>query len=143
MIDLIHKHQRCDNYTFELKFHAAPKPWLGRIFYCMDHEEPFSLEFIQFLDESKKKECPHLVDQTENCRHFLKYVPEEVKPFSLKLRYCPECHLPIEYQFIVYLGDVESYPKMKDLKKYVKKGIFGKKKDLPKAKVGKMKKIGS
>jgi hypothetical protein len=108
---------------FELKFNKSTgieKSFTVNIFYDKIRETPCAMRFIKFEDINnlrKAQLCHHNCVQNRQVRFFIKYVPEGIKPFSLKLVVCPECHAPMTYQFIVYPGDLKSYPKMKDFKR--------------------------
>lgn len=126
---------------FELKFNESKyleHPFMCRVFYSQIKQMPTKMEFVRFeraKDFSNAKLCLHNCVQNKTIRYFIKYVPKEVKPFTVKITVCPDCGVPIAYRFIVYPGKLENYPKMKDVDKYLEKGkiITGQKPKPPKA----------
>jgi len=113
---------------FELKFKEGKgidQPFLTRVFYNQIKNMPTKMDFIRFerdADFRKAKLCMHNCVQNRTIRYFIKYLPKEFKPFSLKITVCPECGFPLAYRFIVYPGDLKTYPKMKDIDQYKTKG---------------------
>jgi len=124
---------------FELKFKEGKgidQPFLTRVFYNLIKEMPIKMEFVRFEREKdfrKAKLCLHNCVQNRTIRYFIKYLPKEFKPFTLKITVCPECGTPIAYRFIVYPGDLKNYPKMKDINKYKNRIITDEEKQLPRA----------
>lgn len=109
--------------TFELKFNASrgiQKPFIVNVVYDKEFDRPIGMSFVRFendADLGKAIVCKHNCVQNIQVRFFIKYVPDGVKPFSLKLTLCPDCHAPIVYQFFVYPGDLSKYPKVRDIHK--------------------------
>ena len=106
---------------------------------------PMGMEFMRFEDAKnigRAKLCLHNCVQNYQIRYFIKYVPDGVKPFSLKLTVCPDCGAPIAYRFIVYPGDLRMYPKMKDIDKFKDKIITGSEAKPPKAQMSPEYRIG-
>jgi len=126
---------------FELKFNESKyleQPFLTKVFYNRIKEMPTKMDFASFekpKDFSKAKLCLHNCVQNKQIRYFIKYVPEEIKPFTVKITLCPDCGFPLAYRFIVYPGDLKNYPKMKDIEKFKSKGkiITGQEQKPPRA----------
>lgn len=113
---------------FELNFNETEylkQPFTVRVLYDSLKDIPVKMAFIKFekkKDHRKARLCLHSCVQNKQIRYFIKYVPEGVKPFSLKITVCPNCGTPLAYRFIVYPGDLKMYPKIKDMNKYKSKG---------------------
>jgi len=126
-------------YCFDMKFNESrgiDHPFTVRILYDKIKEMPIKMEFIKFeirKDFKRSRLCLHNCVQNRQVRFFIKYVPESVKPFSLKLTICPDCGIPIAYQFIVYPGDINMYPKVKDMRKFKENGLIKIDRDILKA----------
>ena len=131
-----------DKGLFELKFNESKgitKPFIVNILYDKNLDRPFGMYFVRFereMDLGKALTCSHNCVQNICIRFFIKYLPDGIKPFSLKLTICPDCGAPIAYQFIVYPDDLKKYPKMKDIHKI--KNLD----ELPKAKLSPEYRIG-
>ena len=128
--------------TFELKFNESrgiAKAFTVNVLYDKIMARPFGMHFVRFENDQhlgKALICKHNCAQNIRVRFFIKYVPDEVKPFSLKLTICPDCGAPMAYQFFVYPGDLNKYPKMRDIHKYKNPD------ELPRAKVSPEYRIG-
>ena len=89
------------------------------VWYDLDKDHPTQLIFDRFerVDMLKAAlKCSH--GKITTTRFFVKEVPKEAKPFSLKLSVCGHCGSPTSNQFIVYSKGIENYPKVRDMAKY-------------------------
>jgi hypothetical protein len=128
-----------DKISFEIKFNVSrgiERAFFVNVIYDQNKEAPIGMDFVKFEDEeymNKASICLHSCVQNKQIRYFIKYVPEGIKPFSLKITICNDCGAPIAYKFIVYSGDLKMYPKMKDIKKIKKQMLEGQDVNIPKA----------
>ena len=135
---------------FEIKFNESKgieQPFTVRVLYDSLMDQPIKMAFVKFEKEKdfrKANLCLHNCVQNRQVRYFIKYVPEGIKPFSLKITVCPDCGFPLIYQFIVYPGDLKMYPKIKDINKFKSKGRIqtGQEQKPPKAFISPEYKIG-
>lgn len=140
-MDKMKKIKDMGDMEFELKFNESrylERPFMCRVFYNQLSNMPSKMEFVRFekdKDFQKAKLCLHNCVDNKQVRYFIKYVPKEVKPFTVKITLCPDCGFPLAYRFIVYPGDLKNYPKMKDIDQYRTKGkiVTGQEKKPPKA----------
>jgi len=127
---------------FELKFNESrgiARPFITNVLYDKTLDIPSAMKFLRFereADLGKALICQHTCAQNMKVRFFIKYVPKGIKPFSLRLTICPDCGAPVAYQFIVYPGDLNKYPKMRDVRKFENPD------ELPRAKMSPEYKIG-
>jgi hypothetical protein len=132
---------------FELKFKKSKdidRPFVVDVFYDMIRQIPTMMKFVRFEENANSVRyniCQHKSVQNKHMRFFIKYVPKGIKPFSLKITICSNCGVPIAYQLIVYPGDLNKYPKKKDIQKKLS-NIKELKKELPKAVYSRELKIG-
>lgn len=109
---------------FELKFNASRgigRPFSVWIYYDQVQEVPYRMVFKDFENPTqlhKALGCKHNCVQPVKIRYYIKNVPPGIQPFSLRLWVCPDCGAPMTYQYIVYPGGVDKYPKMRDLGKF-------------------------
>lgn len=137
-------HSKCKNvlhFEFLINFIRKvkkPSPFRIDIWFCEDHDQPFSMDFLGFEDEKKKdhESCNHFVAQHIDHMFFMKNIPKGLKPFSMTISICPKCSSPTAFSYEIYPGDFSKWPRHKDLHKYGK----GKKK-LPKSITTEMQRI--
>ena len=113
------KHLEHERVKYEMLINGVDKPFALNIRYCMDCEIPLVIDWVAFKNARIKKHitCKHGVEQYKQYRFFIKHNPDGIKPFTLKISICPECHLPVDYKFVIYPGDLKKYPKVGDLLK--------------------------
>lgn len=94
---------------------CVKRPFFINLHYCHEHEQPFKADFLSFM-EGEIEECKHAFSDWKRSRYYIKHLPKEYKPFSMIVLWCPKCSMPMQNQFILYVGGVDKYPKVGDMK---------------------------